>query len=107
MQIKTLLLAATAGSCVLATPFLDFLKDGSGRLQGYPFGWGSCLSDAQAAWIIQNFKSILTNPDRNAAAQTANKLLDNSYVETSDSINVLAGDPVSYSSKTMANTLLT
>lgn len=95
MQIKTLVLAATAGSCVLATPFLDFMKDGSGRLQGYPYGWGPCLSDGQAAWIVSNFKSILTNPDRNASAQTATKLLDNSYVETSDSINVLAGYPVS------------
>lgn len=98
MQIKTLFLAATAGFSVLANPLADVQNERrgwNGRLQGYPWGFGPCLNDAQTAWIVANFKSILTNPDRNAAAKTAGKLLDDNYVETSDSINVLAGQPVS------------
>lgn len=93
MQIKTLLLAAAAGSGVLATWI-------NKPLQGYPWGIGPCLNDAQTMWIVQNFKSILTNPDRKAAAKKAGVLLDDSYTETSDSINVLAGEPVSHVSIT-------
>lgn len=95
MQFKTLLLAATAATSALAAPTFDL---GGSRVPGYPYGLPQCLNDAQAAFIIKTFKSILTNPDRKAAVATANTIIDTRFTETSDSINVLAGNPVSRSS---------
>lgn len=97
MQFKSLLLAVTAATSVFALPTLDLLSGGKNgnKVPGYPWGIPGCLNDAQAAFVLKQFKSILTNPDRGAAVQTANILLSDKYVETSDSINVLAGQPVS------------
>ena len=92
MQIKSLLFAAAAASSAFAKP--TFFSNGK-SVPGYPWGWGNCLNDQQAAFIVKQFKSILTNPDRQAAVKIANDMLADNYVETSDSINVLAGYPVS------------
>ena len=93
MQIKSLLISAIAATGAIATPTLNLWQQ-SNKVQGYPWGWGSCLNDAQASFVVQSFKSILTNPDRKAASNLATALLDVNYKETSDSINVLAGLPV-------------
>lgn len=95
--MKSLLLAATAATSAFAMPTFNWLGGGNNgnRVPGYPYGIPMCMSDAQAAFIVKTFKSILMNPDRNAAVQTANTLIADNYVETSDSINVLAGYPVS------------
>lgn len=97
MQLKSILLAATAVSSALAAPTLGLLSIFSqDKVPGYPLGNGFCLSDQQAAFIVKTFKSILTNPDRKGAIATANIIIADKYVETSDSINVLAGYPVSF-----------
>lgn len=97
MQFKSLLLVAAAATSVLAAPAPapDLLGLINGILSGFPLGNGNCLNDQQATYIVNQFKSILTNPNRKAAATTANALLDAGYTETSDSINVLDGTPVS------------
>lgn len=96
MQFKSLLLAATAATSVLALPTFDLLGGlGGNRVPGYPYGLPQCMSDAQAAFIVKTFKSILMNPNRAAAVTTGSSLIADNYVETSDSINVLAGYPVS------------
>lgn len=80
MQIKTLVLAVAAAAPALALP-------GWGNtVPGYPWGFGFCLSDQQANWVVQQYKSILMNNNRAAAVQTASQLVDNNYQETSDSI---------------------
>lgn len=93
MQFKTLLLAAAAVTSAVAIPAPGLLNNN--KVPGYPWGIPYCLSDSQAAFVVKQFKSILTNPDRKAAIATANVMLSDNYVETSDSINVLAGYPVS------------
>lgn len=67
---------------------------GKSPISGYPMGNGLCLTDAQAKFLAGQFKSVLTNPDRQAANVTATALVADSYVETSDSINILAGFPL-------------
>ncbi|KAK3311957.1 hypothetical protein B0H66DRAFT_538905 [Apodospora peruviana] len=64
------------------------------KVPGYPVDLGACLCDKQANFIVDKFKSILTNPDRTAAKTTAETLIAESYVEESDSINILAGYPL-------------
>lgn len=108
MQFKSLFLAAAAATSALALPTFDFLSSFSGslggssasgsvavRVPGYPYGNPQCLSDAQAAYLVKTFKSIMMNPNRTLAVATGQTLILDSYVETSDSINVLAGYPVS------------
>lgn len=92
MQL-TSFLATTLALGAMAAPTWDFPSGGGNGVPGYPFGFPGCLSDQQAAFVVKQYKSILTNPDRKAAATTAQTLVDNNYVETSDSINVLAGYP--------------
>ena len=65
-------------------------------IPGYPMGNTVCLSDAQANFLVQTFSTMLSNPDRSKTQSMANVLLDNSYTESSDSINQLAGFPVCY-----------
>ena len=55
----------------------------------------TCLSDDDAQAVIDAFHDILTNPDRQAANATAQQVIDTNYQESSDSINSLAGYPVS------------
>lgn len=55
----------------------------------------SCLSNAQATSIVEAFKTILTDPDRSVVNATAQALIADEFMETSDSINSLAGLPVS------------
>lgn len=93
MQFKTLLLAATAATSALAAPTFDF--GFLNKIPNYPWGPGGCLTDQQATFIVKTFKTVLMNPDRKAAVATANAILDSKFTETSDSINVLAGNPVS------------
>ncbi|KIW70331.1 hypothetical protein PV04_02610 [Phialophora macrospora] len=52
---------------------------------------GACLSDTQATSIVSIWKTILTDPDRNAAGSTAQRLITDEFLGTSDSINSLAG----------------
>ncbi|KAM7185511.1 hypothetical protein V8F20_011767 [Naviculisporaceae sp. PSN 640] len=62
------------------------------KVAGYPVSiLGVCLEDKQADFIVEKFRSILTNPDRKAAKKTAEELIADVYVEESDSINILAG----------------
>ncbi|OAP56296.1 hypothetical protein AYL99_09475 [Fonsecaea erecta] len=51
-----------------------------------------CLSDAQATDIVSAWKTILTSPDRASASAAAQALIADEYLETSDSINSLAGN---------------
>ncbi|OQV10614.1 hypothetical protein CLAIMM_14588 [Cladophialophora immunda] len=51
-----------------------------------------CLSDAQATNIVSAWKTILSSPDRASASATAQALIADEYLETSDSINSLAGN---------------
>ncbi|EXJ62016.1 hypothetical protein A1O7_02448 [Cladophialophora yegresii CBS 114405] len=51
----------------------------------------TCLSDTQATSIVGLWKSILTHADRNVANSTAQRLITNEFLGTSDSINSLAG----------------
>lgn len=55
----------------------------------------ACLSDEQTKWIVDSFKTILSHPDRSVAKSTANGLIADEFLETSDSINSLSGLPVS------------
>lgn len=64
-----------------------------------------CLNDYQATYLVEQFKSILTNPDRQAANQTAQTVIADDYVEVSDSINSLAGYPVRLLRCRMDNTV--
>ncbi|RMZ89028.1 hypothetical protein DV736_g3747, partial [Chaetothyriales sp. CBS 134916] len=45
-------------------------------------------------FLVNQFKSVLSNPDRTAANATATVLVTENYVEESDSINILAGYPL-------------
>lgn len=65
-------------------------------IPNYPIGNGLCLTDQQAQFIVNAFKTVLTSQDRNAAKTLANALIADGYVEESDSINFLAGYPVSH-----------
>ncbi len=96
MKFRSIFAAAALVSSALAMPTnIGSIFNQNKQVQGYPWGLGSCISDAQAQFIVKTFKSILTNPDRIAAAKTAAMLLDDNYVEISDSINVLDNKPVS------------
>ena len=55
-----------------------------------------CLNDDQATFIVAQFKSILTNPDRKAAVATTELLIADGYVEESHTINTLAGFEVCF-----------
>ena len=63
-------------------------------------GWGDrngALSQRDAEDIVAKFSSILTHADIPTANKTAQALIAEGYTETSDSINILAGFPVSNS----------
>ena len=49
---------------------------------------------------------MLTNPNRNAVSTTAQTLIADGYVETSDSINILAGYPIGGASFTGKQTYI-
>ena len=55
----------------------------------------TCLSDDQAKSIVSSFKTILTSSNRSIAHDTAQTLIADEILETSDSINSLAGLRVS------------
>lgn len=55
----------------------------------------TCLSDEQAKWIVDSFKTILTHPDRSVAKSTAVEVIADEFLETSDSVNSLNDIPVS------------
>ena len=63
-------------------------------IPGYPLGNPLCLSDSQAQFLVSTFAGMLANPDRNATNKVGQTLIADSYTETSDSINILAGFPV-------------
>ncbi|KIW34940.1 uncharacterized protein PV07_01677 [Cladophialophora immunda] len=64
-----------------------------------------CLSDAQATNIVSAWKTILSSPDRASASATAQALIADEYLETSDSINSLAGNSVRLTTKAFLSIL--
>ena len=54
---------------------------------------GNCVSQATAESLVQGYADVLGHVGNYTA--TANAILDTNYVEISDSINILAGYPVS------------
>lgn len=57
--------------------------------------WNSGLTQKDAEDIVAKFSSVLTHADIPTANKTAQALIAEGYTETSDSINILAGYPVS------------
>lgn len=57
----------------------------------------TCLQQSDAEDIVNKFIAVLNHPDVNAANATAQALLGDDFYEESDSINMLAGHPVSIS----------
>ncbi|KIW81339.1 hypothetical protein Z517_04364 [Fonsecaea pedrosoi CBS 271.37] len=70
---------------ITATPSLAFAASSDVLATG-------CLSDAQATNIVTSWKTILTSSDRGDASAIAQALIADEYLETSDSINSLAGN---------------
>lgn len=58
-------------------------------------GGPKCLSDAQVNSIISQYSYLLINPQGSNFVATANSLLSDSFFVSSDSIDSLAGIPVS------------
>jgi hypothetical protein len=58
-----------------------------------------CLLPQQATAIVNAFQYLLANPKAANFASTANALFSNDFTDTSDSINQLAGNPVSPATK--------
>ena len=56
----------------------------------------SCLHHSQATDIVNTFASFLTAPQAPDFSAKATALLSDDFVDTSDSINLLAGIPVRY-----------
>jgi hypothetical protein len=54
-----------------------------------------CLNQAQANTIINAFIWLLANPKATNFNATADALMSNTFTDTSDSINFMAGIPVS------------
>jgi len=84
MKFSSYVLPAVLATTAVASPVTKRTEDTSCE----------CLTDDQAYSLVQQFKSILTNPDRSAANATAQVVIADGYVETSDSINSLAGYPL-------------
>lgn len=61
--------------------------------------WNSALTQKDAEDIVAKFSSVLTHADIPTANKTAQALIADGYTETSDSINILAGYPVSISAR--------
>ena len=62
-------------------------------------GWnsvGSCLTQGQAQYLVDQFKIILGSANKTEVVEVATAVIADGYVETSDSINSLAGYPVSF-----------
>ncbi len=57
----------------------------------------TCLTQADAETVVDSFIAIIDHPDVAAANASAQKYLADSFFEKSDSINLLAGYPVSSS----------
>ncbi len=97
MKFSTIAVAAAAVATASANTVNNEARGLFSPIPGYPFGNGLCLTDQQAQFLANQFKTVLTNSDRNAAKTLAGVLVSSNYVETSDSINILAGFPVSHS----------
>ena len=55
----------------------------------------ACLSDDQATNVVTSWRDVLTQTDRSIANATAQELIADEFLGTSDSINALAGISVS------------
>ena len=99
MQLFSFILPSLLATGALAMPSFPIkarsLNNPFSPIPGYPIGLIPCLNDEQANFIVAAFQSILTNPNRQSANVTAQTLVADNYVETSDSINTLAGYPAS------------
>ena len=83
MQFFTLALSTLLATAAVASPVKKWNE------------WENCLTDAQANYLVQSFKQILSDPNRTAIVAIAEEIIATDYVEISDSINSLAGYPVS------------
>lgn len=93
MHFTSLVVAAMAVAYTTATN----IPNPFSPIPGYPWGYGNCLNDQQASFIVEQFRLILASPNRQTANTIAQTLIANNYVESSDSINILAGYPVGLS----------
>ena len=93
MKLLSLLVSVALASGALATPTVEERGFGfPGGFEGRPSK--TCLYPAAATSLVSSFKSVLTNPDRQAANATAQIIIADNFTETSDSIDTLAGYPV-------------
>ncbi|OAL37259.1 hypothetical protein AYO20_03435 [Fonsecaea nubica] len=83
MKVLSLLtpMSLMAGVMAAATPKRDA-------------SWQSCVSQAEAESIVNQYIIVLEHTDAAAANATAQSLLDENYIETSDSILSLEGQPL-------------
>ena len=95
MKFSTVLASVAFASSALALPgnWNDWVKGGP----LCPPANNQCLTQADADDIVAKFISLLDHPDVNAANATAQALIGPNFFEKSDSINMLAGHPVSLS----------
>ncbi len=92
MKFSSVLASVAFASSALALPgnWNDWVKGGPLCPPA-----NNCLTQGDADDIVAKFVSLLDHPDVNAANATAQALLGPDFYEKSDSINMLAGHPVS------------
>ena len=94
MKLSSVLATAAVAT---AAPWNPSNNWSSSPIPGYPAGIPWCLNDGQAKFLVDKFAFVLSNPDRAAGNATGQVLLVDNFVETSDSIDILAGLPVWFS----------
>ena len=89
MKFITIAASFTLASLAAAVPELTRLKrDASSN--------STCLQQSDADGIVAKFITVMQHTDIEAANATVQDLLSDSFFETSDSINSIAGQPVSF-----------
>ena len=106
MKFTAVLIAASAVATVSAGTLANEVRTllTTSPLKGYPWGNGFCLTDSQAQFLAEQFRQVLTLQDRKASVALAGQLVTDNYVESSDSIAILAGTPVSISAHPLDST---
>jgi hypothetical protein len=96
MKFSSVLVAASAVATATAGTVANEARGWTpvSPLKGYPWGNGFCLTDSQANFLAEQFRQVLTLQDRKASVALAGQLVTDNYVESSDSIAILAGTPV-------------
>lgn len=105
MKLSSTFAALSLAAGSLATPLLrgewpaekrDLeVRGTSTKSQFTPTPVIGCLLPFQATNIVNAFNYLLANPKAANFKATANALFADNFVDTSDSINQLAGNPVS------------